>query len=145
MLIMTPCIVGGCVAINQARILEQREKLLPKRINSFHWLHWKKISPAVFISSNISFSIFPTFIGPDKSKVVTVIPGKLRFCSLCKLQRGKQAYSLQFIFQAYTQQLQNIRQNRLQFYYVASIAKSYFEKKGDLLNTDMEMVQFFHN
>lgn len=128
MLIMAPCIVGGCVAINQASILEQREKLLPKRINSFHWLHWKKISPAVFISSIISFSVFPTFIGPGKSKVVTVISGKLRFCSLCKLQIGKQAHSLLFIFQAYTQLLQNIRANRLQFYYVASTAKNYFAK-----------------
>lgn len=108
MIIIAPCIANGCVAINETSILEQREELIPKRIDSFHWLKWEKVFPTVFVSSKVSFSIFPSLVSPYKCKVVTMITGKLRLCSLSKLQVEEKIHLMQLLLNHYKQEFISI-------------------------------------
>lgn len=72
MLVMAPRVANFCV-IQKTNVLKQIKELLPKRINGFQSLCRKEILPTILITRLMSFSIFPTIICPDKSKMVAVI------------------------------------------------------------------------
>lgn len=91
MLIMAPRVANFYV-VQKTSVLEQIKELLPKGINGFQSLCRQEILPTILITRLMPFSIFPTIICPDKSKMVAVISRReLGLCRLCKLQKVKRS------------------------------------------------------